>query len=124
MAFIAQEGTGSAQQGSFEPSDFEVFDFMENGQPRFAIYDHNGQLKTAVPPSLGEAGKPAKCMWCHESNIQPNFVYVHPQTTSFNQLIQAKRAYLNSTRQLLTSDLSYTLLHDQRFAKLLYILFM
>lgn len=124
MAFIAKEGVGIVQQGTFKSSDFEVFDFMENGQPRFAIYDNNGQLKTAVPPSLGEAGKPAKCMWCHESSIQFNFAHVHPQTASFNQFVQRKRDYLDSSRQLLPSDLSYELLQEHRFAELLYISFM
>lgn len=124
MAFIALEGTGDVQQGNFEASDFEVFDFMPNGQPRFAIYDKNGALKTAVPPTLGEAGKPAKCMWCHESQIQPNFVFQHPQTAAFNQNIRQKNAVLNSSRNQFDSDLSYLLLQEHHFAELLYISFM
>ncbi|MFT5646051.1 MAG: hypothetical protein ACI976_000728 [Aureispira sp.] len=124
MAFIALEGTGDVQQGNFEASDFEVFDFMDNGQPRFAIYDENGQLKTAVPTALGEAGKPAKCMWCHESTIQANFVLQHPQSTAFNQNISLKNTYLNTARNQLDSDLSYLLLQEHHFAELLYISFM
>jgi len=124
MAFIALEGTGTVQQGNFEASDFEVFDFMPNGQPRFAIYDENGLLKTAVPTALGEAGKPAKCMWCHESQIQPNFVFQHPQTVTFNQNISQKNALLSTSRNQLTTDLSYLLLQEHHFAELLYISFM
>lgn len=124
MAFIALEGTGDVQQGTFEASDFEVFDFMPNGQPRFAIYDENGALKTAVPTALGEAGKPAKCMWCHESTIQPNFVLQHPQSLDFNQNISTKNTFLNTARNQLDSDLSYLLLQEHHFAELLYISFM
>ncbi|MBK7939139.1 MAG: hypothetical protein IPJ82_19585 [Lewinellaceae bacterium] len=43
---------------------------MPNGQLRFAIYDRNGQLEPATPAILGDAGKPGKCMWCHESALQ------------------------------------------------------
>lgn len=124
MSFIALEGTGDVQQGNFEASDFEVFDFMPNGQPRFAIYDENGQLKTAVPTPLGEAGKPAKCMWCHESTIQPNFVLQHPQSLAFNQNINTKNTLLNTARNQFNSDLSYLLLQEHHFAELLYISFM
>jgi hypothetical protein len=124
MAFIALEGTGDLQQGNFEASDFEVFDFMPNGQPRFAIYDEHGQLKTAVPMPLGEAGKPAKCIWCHESTIQPNFVLQHPQSTAFNQNINIKNTLLNTARNQFDSDLSYLLLQEHHFAELLYISFM
>jgi hypothetical protein len=124
MAFIALEGTGDVQQGTFQASDFEVFDFMPNGQPRFAIYDKNGQLKTAVPTSLGDAGKPVKCMWCHESIIQPNFLLLHPQSTAFNQNISAKNTFLNTSRNQFDSDLSYLLLQEHHFAELLYISFM
>ncbi len=124
MAFMAVEGTGDVQQGTFQASDFEVFDFMPNGQPRFAIYNELGQLKTAVPPSLGEAGKPAKCMWCHESIIQPNFVLQQPQAASFNQNIRHKNALLSDARNQLHSDLSYALLQEHHFAELLYISFM
>lgn len=124
MAFIALEGSGDVQQGTFEATDFEVFDFMPNGQPRFAIYDEQGQLKTAVPPTLGEAGKPAKCMWCHESIIQPNFVLQDPQSSAFNQNIRDKNTLLNNARNQLNSDLSFLLLQEHRFAELLYISFM
>lgn len=124
MAFMALEGTGDVQQGNFEATDFEVFDFMPNGQPRFAIYDEHGALKTAVPRVLGEAGKPAKCIWCHESTIQPNFVLQHPQSTAFNQTVRSQNRLLNTARNQLDSDLSYLLLQEHHFAELLYISFL
>jgi len=38
MAHIAEEGPGKTKD-TFVAEEFEVFDIMKNGQPRFAIYD-------------------------------------------------------------------------------------
>ena len=46
---------------------------MPNGQLRIALYDKNGNLKEAADSNITHAGKPAKCLWCHESGIQPLF---------------------------------------------------
>jgi hypothetical protein len=70
MAFLAKEGEGEIEQGTFQATDFEVFDIMKNGQLRFGIYDKKGNLISASPKALGNAGKPGKCMWCHESQLQ------------------------------------------------------
>ncbi|MFK8046759.1 MAG: hypothetical protein AB8B72_14770 [Crocinitomicaceae bacterium] len=53
--------------------EIETFDLMENGQLRFAIYDKEGNRVPSADPKKSNAGKPAKCMWCHESSIQPLF---------------------------------------------------
>ncbi|MCP4442039.1 MAG: hypothetical protein GY810_24280 [Aureispira sp.] len=124
MAFIATEGKGSVQQGNFEATEFEVFDFMPNGQPRFAIYNKQGQLKTAVPALLGTAGKPSKCMWCHESNIQPNFTGISPHTNYFNNNIYQKKNLLDSIRSQIISELDYQQLQEHSLMELLYISFM
>lgn len=118
MAFIALEGTGEVAQGNFETEAVEVFDFMPNGQLRFAIYDKDGHLKTAVPAALSTAGKPAKCIWCHESKILPNFVSAVP---NFNNQIAQKRDFLDSLRYLIISDLNYQELQEHSLAELLYI---
>lgn len=73
MAYYAVEGTGSLKEHTFQPVDFEVFDFMPNGQPRFAIYGTDGKLKESATKRLGKGGKPSKCMWCHESSVLPSF---------------------------------------------------
>ena len=63
-------GTGSIRDGTFERKDIEFLDLMKNGQLRFALYDLNGQLKTSTSPSLTAAGKPGKCVWCHQIRLQ------------------------------------------------------
>ncbi|MDY8138867.1 hypothetical protein [Aquimarina sp. 2201CG5-10] len=53
--------------------EFETAEVMNNGQIRFGIYDKNGNLKDAADNQVTNAGKPAKCIWCHETGIQPMF---------------------------------------------------
>jgi len=70
--FVSYEGNGFFSSNNFiQANSTEVFDFMKNGQPRFMIFDEQGKLKTSSNPFFSNAGKPAKCMWCHESGIQP-----------------------------------------------------
>ena len=54
-----------------EIQEYETVELMENGLSRFALYDMQGNLKMAGDRKVTRAGKPAKCMWCHESGIQP-----------------------------------------------------
>lgn len=56
-----------------EITEFETIDMMPNGQMRYGIFDANGKRIIGADPTKTEAGKPAKCMWCHESGIQPLF---------------------------------------------------
>ncbi len=124
LAFMAKEGRGSLGQGNFVATDFEVFDFMPNGQPRFAIYDEHGRLQTAGSPSLSLAGKPAKCMWCHESSIQPNFSTTATSSIlSFNQDIALKRLFLDSLRLNLNSKIDFEAEQAHSLGELLYITF-
>ena len=53
--------------------EYESVEVMENGLSQFALYDANGNLKQATNPNITIAGKAGKCMWCHESGIQPVF---------------------------------------------------
>lgn len=64
--------------------EFEVFDIMPNGQLRFGVFDADGNRINAANPLHSNAGKPGKCMWCHESAIQPLF---GPQTERSGYLI-------------------------------------
>ena len=59
IAYIATEGTGDFLTNSFKAIEFEVFDFLPNGQLRFGLYDLNGNLKAAADPQFTRAGKPA-----------------------------------------------------------------
>jgi len=53
--------------------EFETVEIMSNGQLKFGIYDREGNLKDAADNQVTRAGKPAKCIWCHETGIQPMF---------------------------------------------------
>lgn len=56
-----------------EIQEFETVEVMTNGLSRFALYDIEGNLKVVGDEGVTGAGKPAKCMWCHESGIQQLF---------------------------------------------------
>jgi len=73
VAFVAFEGTGALSDHSFQKADIETLDLMDNGQLRFGLYDLEGRLKATTTPALTAAGKPSKCLWCHEINLQPPF---------------------------------------------------
>ena len=73
IAYISAEGGGEFEDNSFQLEEFEVMDYMPNGQFRYGLYDMNGKLKAAADSRLTRAGKPAKCQWCHEIGIQPFF---------------------------------------------------
>ena len=124
VAFLAIEGIGDYSHDSFVPLSFEVFDFMNNGQPRFAIYDTVGLLKTAASPLHSSAGKPAKCMWCHESGIQANFVGNGAIFDAFNTQIGSFNDQIAQLRYALPADLDYQQLQAHSLAELLYVTFM
>ena len=53
--------------------EYETVEILPNGQTRFGIFNAEGFRINSTDPSHSNAGKPAKCMWCHESGIQPLF---------------------------------------------------
>lgn len=69
QAFISSEKDPDTK----EIYEFETVELMPNGLVKFGIYDKNGVIKDAADPMVTRAGKPAKCMWCHESVLQPVF---------------------------------------------------
>ncbi len=83
--------------------EYETMEVMPNGQLKFGIYDANGQLKGSANPDHTKAGKPAKCMWCHEVNIQPlfsdqrsfngflDYLTFNDSLEKFNQSLQKKQ---------------------------------
>lgn len=110
LAFIAKEGTGKDVH-EFKAEEFEVFDFMKNGQPRFAVYDLDGNLKSGADSKISRAGKPAKCMWCHESKIQPlhrghTDIEEYGKLNSFKRLISKNNGLLRA-QQLQGDSLFY-----------------
>lgn len=128
IAHIAQEGHGETLQ-EFEAEEFEVFDFMYNGQPRFAVYGTDGNLRPGGDPALSFAGRPAKCMWCHESGVQLPFKLINdnpdkPELMSdFRNLVSNQNAILTDYYQDLTSEIDSFRFDKQShyLAELLYI---
>lgn len=129
MAFIAEEGLGEWEKGTFAATDFEVFDVMPNGQLRFGIYDKKGDLLPASPAVLGLAGKPGKCMWCHESTIQPLFTPTPDPTNAmsaavFQAIIKKMRSKLLLYQSLQISDADWKNDFAHTLQEWLYIGFM
>lgn len=128
-SFIAEEGHGNVTDGSFETVEYETMDIMKNGQLRFMVYNKDGHLIAAGDKELGESGKTAKCIWCHEINIQPLFRetdtvkgYMTPAT--FLEKIKNQRALLTNYRYRLNGDIEFRNLQDHAFQELIYISFM
>lgn len=131
IAYLAVEGIGSFEDETFEAKEFEVFSFMPNGQLQFAIYDVNGRLKEAADDSFTIAGKLAKCLWCHETSIQPLFqedpvlegdTFISEE--DFSILRDKQNLFLAEYRSSLRGDIDFFNLQDHRFQEYLYIDFM
>ncbi len=128
-SFIAEEGIGDLEKGTFKANTYEVFDIMENGQLRFAVYGEDGKLKAASDRDLSTAGKPTKCLWCHEINILPLFTktdalqgYLSPD--EFQNIISLSNKTLNDYRRKLISEIDFTHKQDHALMELLYVTFM
>ena len=129
MAFLAEDTDGVLSSPDYPIYGYEVFDVMPNGQLRFAIYDAEGQLAPAAPANRTRAGKPSKCLWCHESKAQPLFApspnidgYMTRQ--DFHLLIDSTNQTLDQYRRVLSADIQYSQRQDHTQSELLYISFM
>jgi hypothetical protein len=128
VVFVAFEGTGSLQAHSFQKAEIETLDVMENGQLRFGLYDLEGHLKDATTPTLTAAGKPSKCLWCHEINLQPPFRNVtdlegYYSTKEFKELVASATRAVAAYRTTLASKVEFTRLQDHSNAEDLYLSF-
>ncbi len=128
IAFVALEGEGSLEEGTFVSEEIETIDIMKNGQLRIGLYDMNGNLKAAASPSLTAAGKPAKCLWCHETSLQPPFNDNHTltgyyTTAEFKQKIEERTTLIEAYRATLKSDIDFTKQFLHTKAELLYLSF-
>jgi hypothetical protein len=127
--FIAYEGFLDTTNHSFELKEYEVFDIMPNGQLRFAIYGLDGKLKTAADEVFSLGGKPSKCIWCHEININPNFanapdVFGFKSVESFNNQVSDWQTWLKAFKSDLNPTIDVLEKQDHTCAELLYIGFM
>ncbi len=128
VAFVAFEGPGSLQDATFGKQDIETLEFMKNGQLRFGLYDLDGQLKQAATPVLTTAGKPSKCLWCHEINLNPPFnnktdVPGYYSTQQFRDLVTSQMHVVASYRQTLRSKVDFRKTQDHSNAENLYLSF-
>src|SRR5882724_7178503 len=128
IAFIGYEGTGSIPQGTFTKKEIETLDIMTNGQLRFGLYDLSGNLKMGTTPSLTHAGKPAKCLWCHETSLMPPFNNVtdvagYYTTSEFTEIVRQRMALMVQYRSMLSSLVDHSKLDDHSYAELLYLSF-
>ena len=128
IAFVAYEGKGSLGDGTFVPHEMELLDMMPNGQLRFALYNLDGHLKQGATPELTKAGKPAKCMWCHESGVMPTLVEFQGargfyDRREFETLAEARRKLLQQYRDGLDMQIEYRHRQDHTYGELLYLTF-
>ena len=126
--FVAFEGTGSIADGSFQKAETETIDFMPNGQLRFALYDLAGHPKAATTPSLTAAGKPSKCLWCHEIGLQQPYKnvtrvggYYSPE--ELHAIVTERMNIVDAYRRTLSSHIDFRRTNDHTFAELLYMSF-
>lgn len=128
-AFIAEEGIGKITDSNFVAKEFNVMDVMKNGQLRFIVYDSSGLLNAAADEYYGISGKPAKCLWCHEVNVQTVFEptdsvpsYLGPVT--FDRNVKLYNELLMQYRLRLNSDIDFTKKQAHTQTELIYINYM
>lgn len=127
--FVGIEGRGSIPGGTFEEELYECFDVMPNGQLRFVIYDASGNLSAGTPEFIGGAGKPLKCLWCHETSIQQLFVVNTPvagmmTNEEFQTMRDSMQSALQRYRFSLKSDMNFEDHREHTLGELLYITYM
>jgi len=128
IAFVAHEGRGSVARGTFVGGERELIDIMPNGQLRFALYDTNGDLKPAADRAFTAAGKPSKCLWCHEIGLSRPFkgrtsVPGYVSLREFEDQIAGRMQELRLARSKLRSRIDFKRAQDHTYAELLYITF-
>lgn len=124
--YIAEEGEGSLLDNSYQPLFYETIEIMKNGQLRFATYDERGDLIAATPKKYSSAGKPAKCLWCHEIVISPLYTNTDsvPNCMSpreFMTVVKTQNELLSKYRKNLNSDIDFTQTQSHTQMELQYI---
>lgn len=109
--------------------EYETIEIMPNAQLRFAIFDAAGNRKNTAEASHSEAGKPAKCMWCHESTVQRMFAKQSDFSGFLSYLqLQDKLAGFNNLlyeqQKAMRGRIDFTQKQQHTLTELLYISFM
>ena len=128
-AFVAEEGYGSLFDSTFKTSTYETITVMPNGHFRYAIYNSQGALIDASLKEHSNAGKPSKCMWCHESTystlFSKNQEVKHTLTNEqFISKIVGAQKLLDTYRKTLKTEINFSNKQDHTQLELLYISFM
>ncbi len=126
--FVAYEGSGSIADGSFQRAELETLDFMPNGQLRFGLYDLAGHQKLGTTAQLTAAGKPSKCLWCHEIGLQQPYkatttVPGFYSPGELRHLLLERMSAVRDYRAGLKSRIDFTRTNDHTYAELLYLSF-
>ncbi|HRC33432.1 MAG TPA: hypothetical protein PK736_08310 [Bacteroidia bacterium] len=129
LCFVAEQSNDSNCNVNFTAIEYETFDVMPNSQLRFAIYDRNGNLKDASDTTNSHAGKPGKCMWCHESKVQPLFFRTEETNSNltlkdFTKMVDSANAIIDTYRKNNLCEINFDNKQDHTLHELLYISFM
>ncbi len=109
--------------------EYETIELMTNGQLRFGIFDINGLRKNRVDAEHSNAGKPAKCMWCHESTINQLFTVQNNYNgyLTYPEFQNKLITYRESNRVMklgLIDGVDFSQTQQHTYTELLYISFM
>jgi len=112
-----------------EVLEYETVDLMQNGQPRFGVFDKNGNRINNTDPLHSNAGKPAKCIWCHESNIQPLFSVQNDVDgfipyLEFKDILSDFKSSHRNLQNALVDGVDFQETQQHTLTELLYITFM
>ncbi len=126
--FIAEE-TEDVQLPSYPIDHYEVLDILPNGQLRFLLYDEQGNLAPAAPIATTLAGKPSKCLWCHEDKVQPLFqptadIPNFMTSAGFSAQVDTINQRLTTYRDVLPTAITFSDKQAHTQSELLYISFM
>jgi len=129
LAYIGTEGAGSILDDTFKGHEFEVIEIMENSMLRFSIYNTSGKLIKGTDAKYSIAGKPSKCLWCHESSLSKAFNAVtnlegYYTINEFDRIIERNNADLKQYRDSLKTTLNLNKLREHKYVEILYISFM
>lgn len=109
--------------------EFETIEILRNGQLRYGIFNSNKRRINTADNKHTDAGKPAKCMWCHESNINQLFTKQKDfsgflSAKQFNDTLIRFKNNLKQKQNLLTEGVTFRNNQDHVQLELAYISFM